>query len=55
MGKSSFFEIPSWLAAEGEQLIVHRFPGGSQGLASLTDVRRLEPKVLAGSFWQRGL
>ena len=53
MGDSSFFSIPSRLVGEGEQLVVHRFPGGSLGLASITDVRRLEPKTPKGSFWQR--
>ena len=53
MGDSSFFAIPRRLAAEGEQLVVHRFPGGSLDLASITDVRRLAPKLPAGSFWQR--
>jgi hypothetical protein len=53
MGDSSFFGIPSRLAAEGEQLVVHRFPGGSLGLASITDVRHLAPEVSTGNFWQR--
>jgi hypothetical protein len=53
MGGSCFFGIPGRLAAQGEQLVVHRFPGGSLGLASVTDVRRREPKVNEGGFWQR--
>src|SRR5712691_11115143 len=52
----SLFAIPNRLANEGEQLVVHRFPTGSLGLASTTDVgrhelaRREAPKA---SFWQR--
>jgi hypothetical protein len=53
MGDSSFFAVPIRPAAECEQLVVHRFPGGWLALASLTDVRRLEPKVPDDSLWQR--
>ena len=53
MGVSSFVAMPSRLAAEGEQLIVHRFPGGSLGLASLTDSGRREPKITERGLWQR--
>ena len=52
----SLFAIPNRLASEGEQLVVHRFPTGSLGLASITDIghndlaRSETPK---GSVWNR--
>lgn len=37
--------LPNRLATDGEQLVVHRFPTGSMGLASAVDVKHLnEPK-----------
>lgn len=47
---------PNRLAADSEQLIVHKFPTGSIGLASVTDVWRYEldrHETLKGSLWQR--
>lgn len=35
--------LPNRLATAGEELIVHRFPTGSKGLASPTDLRPLKP------------
>lgn len=53
MGESSLFAIPGRLAAEGEQLVVHRFADGSLGLACLEDVRRHAHEVPKEGFWQR--
>ncbi len=53
MGASFLFAIPSRVASECEQLIIHKFAGGSLGLASLQDVRRHEREVPKASFWQR--
>ena len=36
----SLFAIPNRLATEQEDLVAHRFPTGSMGLASPTDLRR---------------
>jgi hypothetical protein len=47
--------IPNRLAAEGEELVVHRFSTGSMGLASRADLRLREPvREIARkqSFWQ---
>ena len=49
----SLHAFPNRLAVEGEELVVHRFGGGSLGLASVRDVC---PAVLANSntsagFW----
>ena len=51
----SLMTQPNRLAHEGEVLVVHRFPIGSMGLASPTDVkilaaRRSTPKP---GFWSR--
>lgn len=53
MDEFSLFAMPRRLAAEGEVLIVHNFPRGMCGLASVEDVRRYEQEVSSGSFWQR--
>lgn len=46
----SLMNLPNRLAVEGEQLVVHRFPSGSKGLASPAD---LAPKVDARrSLWR---
>jgi hypothetical protein len=37
----SLMEVPNRLAVLGEELITHRFPTGSMGLASLPDVLKL--------------
>lgn len=47
--------LPTRLAAEGEELVVHRFRTGSMGLAAPDDLR---PKMNAGpgrrqNFWKR--
>lgn len=36
----SLMAIPNRLAAEGEELVAHRFPTGSMGLASPADLRK---------------
>jgi hypothetical protein len=44
--------IPNRLAVEQEDLVAHRFPTGSMGLASPADLRRLaEPKEQPRTFW----
>jgi len=47
----SLMTVPNRLACQGEQLVVHRFPTGSLGLASppdlIDEVRTAQPK----SFW----
>ena len=50
----SLMHFPNRLASEGEELLVHRFPSGSLGLASPADVnaKRREPSCgRARSFW----
>src|SRR6266852_6213786 len=49
----SLMGVPNRLAREAEKLIVHRFPTGTLGLASPTDLYpRLDSKrVQARSFW----
>lgn len=37
----SLMAIPNRLAQEGEELVAHRFPTGSMGLASAADLRRM--------------
>jgi hypothetical protein len=44
----SLMSFPNRLAVEKEELITHRFPSGSIGLASVDDVRRQE---LKRTFW----
>jgi hypothetical protein len=45
--------LPNRLAVEGEALCVHRFPTGSMGLASLTDLNGVaQIKTCERSFWQ---
>lgn len=36
----SLMSFPNRLATEGEKLVVHRFPSGAKGLASLSDLQR---------------
>lgn len=44
---------PNRLAREGEQLVVYRFPTGSLGLASPSDVHRHSaPQVAGRSLWE---
>lgn len=49
----SLMAVPNRLAQEGEDLVAHRFPTGSLGLASPADLKRiLEPTpVSQRSFW----
>ena len=48
----SLMAIPNRLAVEQEDLVAHRFPTGSMGLASPADLRRVaEPKEEPKSFW----
>ncbi len=51
----SLMAVPNRLAQEGEDLVAHRFPTGSLGLASPADLKRtLElPPVLRRSLWCR--
>jgi hypothetical protein len=52
----SLYAVPNRLVVEGEQLVVHRFPMGSLGMASVADVRRIEvaqtvaPKM---TWWEK--
>ena len=49
----SLMAVPNRLAQEGEELVMHRFPTGSLGLASLADLKRAtcQPKA-HGTFWK---
>lgn len=49
----SLMAVPNRLAREGEDLVAHRFPTGSLGLASPDDLKRAAaPKAPAGrGFW----
>jgi hypothetical protein len=51
----SLMAVPNRLAREGEELVTHRFPTGSLGLASPDDVRRaVEPRpAVRKTIWQR--
>ena len=51
----SLMEIPNRLAVIGEELITHRFPTGSMGLASVSDVLKLQearPPQPKRGFWE---
>ena len=37
----SLMSFPNRLAAQGEELLVHRFAGGAKGLAAVSDLRRV--------------
>jgi hypothetical protein len=44
--------VPNRLARDGEDLVAHRFPTGSLGLASPADLKRAgEPAPAPRSFW----
>jgi len=44
--------VPNRLAQEGEDLVAHRFPTGSLGLASPADLKRVAtPPVAQRSWW----
>jgi hypothetical protein len=49
----SLMAVPNRLARQGEELVAHRFPTGSLGLASPADVAKsAEPPVAGGrNFW----
>ncbi len=49
----SLMAIPNRLARDGEELVAHRFPTGSMGLAAPADLRRVADPAPAGSpgFW----
>jgi len=49
----SLMAVPNRLAHEGEELVAHRFPTGSMGLASPNDLRRIAdtPAPASKSFW----
>jgi hypothetical protein len=47
----SLMAVPNRLAREGEELISHRFPTGSLGLASASDIGRRPAPVTRKSFW----
>jgi len=49
----SLMAVPNRLAREGEELVAHRFPTGSLGLASPADLKRAsDPKAPARrTFW----
>jgi hypothetical protein len=50
----SLMAVPNRLAREGEELVAHRFPTGSLGLASPADLKRaIDPPAPARkSFWR---
>src|SRR4051812_40015810 len=49
----SLMAVPNRLAREGEELVAHRFPTGSLGLASPCDLKRIAdaPAPARRSFW----
>ena len=49
----SLMAVPNRLAREGEDLVAHRFPTGSLGLASPADLRRVAnpPAPVKRSLW----
>jgi len=49
----SLMAVPNRLAREGEDLVAHRFPTGSLGLASPADIKRIAdpPKPVRRSLW----
>ncbi len=47
----SLMAVPNRLAREGEELVCHRFPTGSLGLASPGDLKRTPAPVARKSFW----
>jgi hypothetical protein len=51
----SLHTYPNRLAADGEDLVVHRFGAGSFGLASPTDLISVisAGKIAGGTFWSR--
>jgi len=50
----SLMAVPNRLAQEGEELVAHRFPTGSLGLASPADLKRAAcPPPAVKTFWDR--
>lgn len=49
----SLMSLPNRLAAEGEELIVHRFSTGSIGFTSAADLNRKAEDRRNMSFWRR--
>jgi hypothetical protein len=49
----SLFAVPNRLAEEQEDLVAHRFPTGSMGLASPPDLRRNVWHPSGAAFWVR--
>jgi hypothetical protein len=50
----SLMNVPNRLAQEGEELVAHRFPTGSLGLASPCDVKRpVNARMRQTNFWTR--
>jgi hypothetical protein len=47
----SLMAVPNRLAREGEQLVSHRFPTGSLGLAADCDVAQRSTPAARKSFW----
>src|SRR5947207_6627902 len=49
----SLMAVPNRLAQEGEELVAHRFPTGSLGLASPADLKRMAdaPPPQRRNFW----
>ena len=48
----SLMAVPNRLAVEGEELVAHRFPTGSMGLASPADLRRMaDPHPVQRRGW----
>ncbi|HEX3877244.1 MAG TPA: hypothetical protein VHW24_09675 [Bryobacteraceae bacterium] len=47
----SLMAVPNRLAREGEDLVSHRFPTGSLGLASPADVNRVPAPKARRGFW----
>jgi hypothetical protein len=49
----SLMNVPNRLAREGEELVIHRFPTGSLGLAAPTDLKRASrPTPAPKTFWK---
>lgn len=48
----SLHAFPNRLAVTGEDLVLHRFGGGSMGLASVAEVRALTTPCAKKSFWR---
>jgi hypothetical protein len=49
----SLMSLPNRLAAEGEELVVHRFSTGSIGFTSAADLNRKAEDRNCMSFWRR--